>query len=93
MQFSRIKIVFCLRLHSIGKQQQQQQLLAHPNMQILNVQNAPGLGNSLLMTSTGSTIGVGTYEPNPHNLSSFNASMGYTDADGHLVWISLTKIN
>ncbi|XP_031640306.1 nephrin isoform X1 [Contarinia nasturtii] len=67
------------------QQQQQQQMLAHPNMQILNVQNAPGIGNSLLMTSTGSTIGVGTYEPNPHNLSSFNASMGYTDADGHLV--------
>lgn len=60
-------------------------MLAHPNMQILNVQNAPGLGNSLLMTSSGSTIGVGTYEPNAHNLSSFNASMGYTDADGHLV--------
>lgn len=60
--------------------QQQQQMLAHSNMQILNVQNAPGLGNSLLMSS-----GVSTYEPNTHNLSSFNASMGYTDADGHLV--------
>lgn len=62
------------------QQQQQQQMLAHSNMQILNVQNAPGLGNSLLMNS-----GVSTYEPNTHNLSSFNASMGYTDADGHLV--------
>ena len=48
----------------------------HNNMQILNVQNAPGIGNSLL---------VGGYDPNTHNLSSFNASMGYTDADGHLV--------
>lgn len=48
----------------------------HNNMQILNVQNAPGLGNSLL---------VGGYDANTHNLSSFNASMGYTDADGHLV--------
>lgn len=51
----------------------------HPhNMQILNVQNAPGVGNSLL-------LGIGTYDPNTHNLSSFNAQLGYTDADGHLV--------
>lgn len=63
------------------QQQQQQQMMPHSNMQILNVQNvAPGLGNNLLMSS-----GVSTYEPNTHNLSSFNASMGYTDADGHLV--------
>lgn len=53
----------------------QQQL--HNNMQILNVQNAPGIGNSLLVG--------GAYDPSSHNLSSFNASMGYTDADGHLV--------
>lgn len=49
----------------------------HNNMQILNVQNAPGIGNSLLVG--------GAYDPSSHNLSSFNASMGYTDADGHLV--------
>lgn len=48
----------------------------HNNVQILNVQNVPGLGNSLL---------VGGYDPTSTNLSSFNASMGYTDADGHLV--------
>ncbi|XP_063704148.1 nephrin isoform X1 [Culicoides brevitarsis] len=50
------------------------------NVQILNVQNAPPgtlLGNNLLMT-TG-------YDPNNTNLGSFNASLGYTDADGHLV--------
>lgn len=51
----------------------------HNNMQILNVQNAPGIGNQLLV---GGVVG---YDPNTHNLSSFNASMGYTDADGHLV--------
>lgn len=51
----------------------------HGNMQILNVQNAPGIANNLL-------VGVGGgYDPNTHNLSSFNASLGYTDADGHLV--------
>lgn len=50
------------------------------NMQILNVQNAPGIGNNLLMTAGG-----GAFDPSSHNLSSFNASMGYTDADGHLV--------
>lgn len=48
----------------------------HNNMQILNVQNAPGIGNSLL---------VGGYEPAPHPMTSFNANVGYTDADGHLV--------
>lgn len=72
------------------QQQQQQQMHPHANMQILNVQNAPGIGNSLLMGMGGSngggnSVGVGTYDPNTHNLSSFNASMGYTDADGHLV--------
>lgn len=59
-----------------SKQQQQQP----NNVQILNVQNAPPgtlLGNNLLMT-TG-------YDPNNTNLGSFNASLGYTDADGHLV--------
>ncbi|XP_037915549.1 nephrin isoform X1 [Hermetia illucens] len=45
-------------------------------MQILNVQNAPNIGNSLL---------IGNYDPNTHNLSTFNATMGYSDADGHLV--------
>lgn len=50
---------------------------AHANMQILNVANAPGgLSGSLL---------PGGFDPSSHNLSSFNASMGYTDADGHLV--------
>uniref|UniRef100_A0A182Y6U2 Uncharacterized protein n=1 Tax=Anopheles stephensi TaxID=30069 RepID=A0A182Y6U2_ANOST len=34
------------------------------------------LGNSLL---------IGTYDPTSTNLSSFNASFGFTDADGHLV--------
>lgn len=34
------------------------------------------LGNNLLM---------GAYDPSSTNLSSFNASLGYTDADGHLV--------
>lgn len=58
-----------------NRKQQSHQL---SNMQILNVQNAPGVGNSLL-------LGIGTYDPNTHNLSSFNAQMGYTDADGHLV--------
>lgn len=71
------------------QQQQQQQHHQHANMQILNVQNAPGIGNSLLLgiggSNVGPAIGVGTYDPNTHNLSSFNASMGYTDADGHLV--------
>lgn len=47
------------------------------NMQILNVQT--GINSSTL-------LGPGVYDPtNPHNLSSFNTSMGYTDADGHLV--------
>lgn len=52
---------------------------AHANMQILNVANvAPGglSGGSLL---------PGGFDPSSHNLSSFNTSMGYTDADGHLV--------
>lgn len=49
----------------------------HANMQILNVANAPGgLSGSLM---------PGGFDPSSHNLSSFNASMGYTDADGHLV--------
>jgi nephron len=46
------------------------------NMQILNVQNAPGIGGNLL---------IGAFDPANTNLSSFNASLGYTDADGHLV--------
>jgi nephron len=46
------------------------------NMQILNVQNAAGLGGNLL---------IGAFDPANTNLSSFNASLGYTDADGHLV--------
>lgn len=47
------------------------------NMQILNVQT--GINSSTL-------LGPGVYDPNNvHNLSSFNTSMGYTDADGHLV--------
>lgn len=56
------------------KRNQQQQ--NHSNVQILNVQNVPSLGNNLL---------VGGYDPTTTNLSSFNASLGYTDADGHLV--------
>lgn len=48
----------------------------HNNLQILNVQNVSGLGNNLI---------VGGYDPTTTNLSSFNASLGYTDADGHLV--------
>lgn len=66
------------------KQQQHHHPPAHSNMQILNVQNAPGIG--LLGISGGSNpVGVAAYDPNTHSLSSFNASMGYTDADGHLV--------
>lgn len=57
----------------------QQQLLSHSNVQILNVQNAPGIGSLI------GSVGGGSYEPNTHNLSSFNASLGYSDADGHLV--------
>lgn len=56
------------------RNQQQQQ--PHNNMQILNVQNASGISNSLL---------IGNYDPSTHNLSTFNATMGYSDADGHLV--------
>ncbi|XP_055703613.1 nephrin [Phlebotomus papatasi] len=48
------------------------------NMQILNVQNAPGVDSNLL-------IGVNAAAYDQHNLSSFNAQLGYTDADGHLV--------
>lgn len=61
-----------------NRKQQQQQQQALSNMQILSVQNAPGVGNNLL-------LGIGNYDPNAHNLSSFNAQLGYTDADGHLV--------
>lgn len=69
-----------------NRKQHQQQMHQHANMQILNVQNAPGLGNNLLLGIGGnSAIDVGPYDPSAHNLSSFNASMGYTDADGHLV--------
>lgn len=51
------------------------------NLQILNVQTGPPptmLGNNLLMAA-------GYPDPSSANLSSFNASLGYTDADGHLV--------
>ncbi|XP_059607886.1 nephrin isoform X3 [Phlebotomus argentipes] len=48
------------------------------NMQILNVQNAPGVDGNLL-------LGVNAAAFDQHNLSSFNAQLGYTDADGHLV--------
>uniref|UniRef100_A0AAG5DPW8 Nephrin n=1 Tax=Anopheles atroparvus TaxID=41427 RepID=A0AAG5DPW8_ANOAO len=41
-----------------------------------NGAGASSLGNSLL---------IGTYDPTSTNLSSFNASFGFTDADGHLV--------
>lgn len=72
-----------------NRKQQQQQQHHHPpthnNMQILNVQNAPGIGLLGISGGGGNPIGVGAYDPNTHSLSSFNASMGYTDADGHLV--------
>jgi len=59
------------------KRNQMQQPGQHNNVQILSVQNAPAsLGASLL---------VPAYDPATHNLNTFNASMGYTDADGHLV--------
>lgn len=76
----------CMSHGSITPKPPMQGILKDPNrklqnnMQILNVQNAPGIGNNLLMTAGG-----GAFDPSSHNLSSFNASMGYTDADGHLV--------
>lgn len=57
--------------------QQQQQLQAN-NLQILNVPPPNMLGSNLLMTA-------GYPDPSNANLSSFNASLGYSDADGHLV--------
>lgn len=72
-----------MMMNNLGGPKQPQGILkdpnrkaAHANMQILNVANAPGgLGGSLMPG----------FDPSSHNLSSFNASMGYTDADGHLV--------
>lgn len=51
---------------------------SNPNnsMQILNVKNAGGIAGMGINKSL-------LYDQ--HNLSSFNAQMGYTDADGHLV--------
>lgn len=57
------------------------------NAQILNVKNMANNGKGL-------PLGVGGVRPgllqhnnayDQHNLSSFNAQMGYTDDDGHLV--------
>ncbi|KXJ67833.1 hypothetical protein RP20_CCG009453 [Aedes albopictus] len=36
-------------------------------------------------SSLGNNLLIGAYDPSSTNLSSFNASLGYTDADGHLV--------
>lgn len=55
----------------------QHQLQAN-NLQILNVPPPTMLGSNLLMTT-------GYPDPSNANLSSFNASLGYSDADGHLV--------
>ncbi|XP_055619098.1 nephrin isoform X2 [Toxorhynchites rutilus septentrionalis] len=67
-------------------------------LQMLGIQNpspvpmgGPGLmpvsGGSLVAggSSLGNNLLIGTYDPSSTNLSSFNASLGYTDADGHLV--------
>ena len=67
---------------------QPQGILKHPhvnNMQILNVQNPPGGVVGIGGSSLGNNLLIGTYDPSNPNLSSFNASLGYTDADGHLV--------
>ncbi|XP_055601231.1 nephrin isoform X2 [Uranotaenia lowii] len=48
----------------------------------------PGGGGSVMGPgpgSLGNNLLIGTYDPSSTNLSSFNASLGYTDADGHLV--------
>lgn len=57
------------------------QPLQASNLQMLNIQTGPPpmlSNNGLLMTA-------GYPDPNGGNLSSFNAQLGYTDADGHLV--------
>lgn len=62
-----------------NRPKQQPQHMPPPSLQILNVPNvAPQsmLGGNLLITG---------YDSTAANLSSFNASLGYTDADGHLV--------
>lgn len=85
---SNNSMVTSAKPQSILKDPNRKQQHIHPNMQILNVQNAPGIGgmgNLIGNVGSGGTIGVGTYDPNTHNLSSFNTSLGYTDADGHLV--------
>ncbi|KFB47316.1 nephrin [Anopheles sinensis] len=61
--------------------QQQQQLDHHPSglngFLIPTSHDAPSLGNGLLL---------GAYEPpSSSSLASYNVSLGYTDADGHLV--------
>ncbi|XP_038107931.1 nephrin isoform X1 [Culex quinquefasciatus] len=52
------------------------------------IPGGPGSGG-LIVPVSGSSLGnnllIGTYDPSSTNLSSFNASLGYTDADGHLV--------
>ncbi|XP_065093879.1 nephrin isoform X2 [Ochlerotatus camptorhynchus] len=65
-------------------------------LQMLGVQNpspVPMMGGPppglVPVSAGGSSLGnnllIGAYDPSSTNLSSFNASLGYTDADGHLV--------
>ncbi|XP_062562888.1 nephrin isoform X7 [Armigeres subalbatus] len=65
-------------------------------LQMLGVQNpspVPMMGGpppglvpvSAGSSSLGNNLLIGAYDPSSTNLSSFNASLGYTDADGHLV--------
>lgn len=55
------------------------------NAQILNVKNMANsvTSNSNSISNNSMLVGGGAYDQ--HNLSSFNAQMGYTDDDGHLV--------
>lgn len=62
---------------------------AHSNIQILNVANVQGMQQASGAGSPAAGLlmagAAAAFDPSTHNLSSFNASMGYTDADGHLV--------
>lgn len=55
---------------------------ASSNAQILNVKSMTGNGKGLPL-GVPSPLSHSAYDQN--NLSSFNAQMGYTDDDGHLV--------
>lgn len=53
------------------------------NAQILNVKNMTAANGNGLPLGVGPLHNSAAYDQ--HNLSSFNAQMGYTDDDGHLV--------